>query len=260
MDDREVIEAFLESATATAFGPSLHIERGTMKVHGWWSVAYRVSDRTVLVRDEEAPDGSTAVADVAAALAAHGLTAVGSDMAGIAMLIYTNLDLGYGPWTAWSNDAATAEMDLNAKATEESFLGGEPSVAAVPTPDPDIAENARGARRLAGAVERVVVAVGVDAERVAALAAALADCWFEPRGFDEIDAAGCGSLLPTLVLVDATGEAGGAFLVALQAEEGVRAPVVAITAGGEMRAGGDASVDAAEPPETWAPLIRDLLR
>ena len=259
MDDSEVIEAFLESPTATAFGPSLHIERGTMKLHGWWSVAYRISGRTMLVRDDEPPEASTAVADVCAALARHGLSPVGTDLPGIAMLIYTNLDLGYGPWTAWSTDAAAGEADLNAKATEESFLEGGTAGVAAPF-DPDIAENARGARRLAGVTERILLAVGVDPDGVAALQAALPQCRVEARHLGAVDAAGCGSLLPTLVLVDARDEAGAALLVALQAEEGVRAPVVAVTTGGEMRAGADATVDGTAPPATWAPLLDGLLR
>ena len=237
------------------------------RLNGWWSVAYRVSNRTMLVREDEAPDGSTVLADVGAALAARGLSSIGSDLPGIALLTYTNLDLGYEPWTVWSTDRETGEADLNAKATQESFFEGSPAEwgadsAGEPTPAPvyDIAENARGARRLAGAVERVVVTVGLSEDQAATLESALDGCRFEHRTHDQIDAAGCASLLPTLVLVAAHGEAGDALLRGLEAEEGVRAPVVAVTPGGEMRAGGDATVDAGEPPDVWAPLLRDLLR
>ena len=121
VDDAEVIQAFLDGA-GTAAGPLLNVERGAVKVEGWWPAAYRVSERTVLVRDEEAPAGSTVRADLGVALEARGLRPLGGDFAGIAVLTYTMLDLGYAPWVLWSTDAGTGESDLNARATEESFL------------------------------------------------------------------------------------------------------------------------------------------
>jgi hypothetical protein len=121
MDDAEVIQAFIDG-TAVASGPLLNVERGALKVQGWWPAAFRVSDRTVLVREEEAPEGSTVGADLATALEARGLTPLGGEFPGIAVLTYTMLDLGYAPWTLWSTDAAAGEADLNARATEESFL------------------------------------------------------------------------------------------------------------------------------------------
>ena len=121
MDDAEVVHAFLDGAGA-ASGPLLNVERGALKVQGWWPAAYRVSDRTVLVREEEAPAGSTVGADLAGALEARGLIPLGGEFPAIAVLTYTRLDLGYAPWTLWSTEAATGEADLNARATEESFL------------------------------------------------------------------------------------------------------------------------------------------
>ena len=121
VDDAEVIQAFLDGAGAAA-GPLLNVERGALKVQGWWPAAYRVSDRTVLVRDEEAPEESAVGADLSAALEARGLRPLGGDFPGIAVLTYTMLDLGYAPWVLWSVDAGAGEADLNARATEESFL------------------------------------------------------------------------------------------------------------------------------------------
>ena len=116
-----MIQAFLDGAGAAA-GPLLNVERGALKVQGWWPAAYRVSDRTVLVRDEEAPVESTVGADLAAALEARGLRPLGGEFPGIAVLTYTMLDLGYTAWVLWSTDGAAGEADLNARATEESFL------------------------------------------------------------------------------------------------------------------------------------------
>lgn len=258
MDDPEVIEAFLEDGAAAAFGPSLNAERSTLKLDGWWSLAYRVSDRTVLVRDEPAPTESTALADVAAALAARGLVAVGSHLPAITLLTYTKLDIGSASWMLWSTDLGTGEADLNASATEETFLdtGWVPATVA----DPANTDQARGARRLAGDPSRVVLTVGVRAEWASPLRDTLTDCRFESRAFGDLEAAGPGSFLPTLVLVDATGPSGCTFLDELQAGPAGGAPVVAITNNGEMRAGADATVDAAAPPASWVPLIRDLLR
>lgn len=258
MDDAEVIEAFLEQASGTAFGPSLHVESCTLKLDGWWAVAFRVTDRTVLLRDEEAPAGSRAVAEVAAALTARGLVPVGTDLPAITLLTYTNLDLGYAPWVVWSTDLATGEGDLHAKATEETFL--EDSWATGPAVEPDSADLARGARRLAGVPSRVVLAVGVREGWTAPLRDSLEDCRFESREFGDIEPGDCGTLLPTLILVDATGPAGAAFLIDLQAHPAGGAPVVAITPDGEMRPGVDATLGSADPPDAWAGLIRELLR
>ena len=149
MDDAGVIGAFVEDGSRPVFGPSLNVESRTLKLDGWWAVAYRVSDRTFIVRDEEAPTDSTAPADVAAALTARGLVPVGADLPAIALLTYTILDLGYAPWVLWSTDRATGEAELNAKATEETFLEGG-STTDPPVGHPDSAAHVRGARRVAG--------------------------------------------------------------------------------------------------------------
>ncbi len=257
MDDTEVIEAFLEDGSGAVFSPTLNVERGTLKLDGWWAVAFRLSNRTVLLRDEEAPDGSTVLADMAAALRARGLDPLGADFPGIVLLTYTILDLGFAPWDLWSTDRATGEADLNDKATEETFLGGGSTSG--PLVEAQNTEHARGARRVAGTASRVVLAVGIGEETATRLRHGLSDTRFERRDFGEIQPDDCGSLLPTLVLVDATGAAGSAFVLALRAADSVRAPVVAITSGGEMKAGADASVDAAASPESWRALLRDLL-
>jgi len=257
MDDAEVIDAFLEDGSGAVFSPSLNVERGCLKLDGWWSTAFRLSDRTVLVRDEMPPGDSTVPADLAAALTARELAPLGSDFPAIVLLTYTVLDLGFAPWNLWSTDRVTGESDLNAKATEESFLEGGPASGAMP--EPQNTDHARGARRVAGSPTRVMLTVGVDAGVTTALEDGLTDCTVERRAFGDIAPDQCGSLLPTLVLVEATGRTGTAFILELQVSDGVRAPVVEVTAGGEMRAGADATVDAAAPPETWMPLLRDLL-
>lgn len=257
VEDSEVIDAFLEGAVS-AFGPTLNVERGTLKLDGWWSVAYRVSDRTVILRDEAAPTDSTVMDDVSAALARHGLSAVGADLPAIGVLTY-NLDLGYAPWMLWSTDPATGEADLNARASEESFLGGD-ATSGYSTAMDNVAANARGARRLAGEATRVVLAIGLEDLAADRLEDRLGDCRLERRALSGTQPEDCGALLPTLVLVDATGVRGAELVAALQASEAVSAPVVAITPGGDMQAGADATVAAAAPPEAWVTTLGDLLR
>jgi hypothetical protein len=122
LDDHEVLTAFVEGTSQNATGPGLQAEGATLKLDGWWSLAYRLSDRTFLLRNEDPPRETTAHADVAAALTAKGLTEVGVDLPGIALLSYTKLDLGYAPWGLWSTDLGTGEAELNAVATEETSL------------------------------------------------------------------------------------------------------------------------------------------
>lgn len=256
MEDSEVIEAFLEGSGA-AFGPSLHVERDSLLIDGWWVVAYRVSGRTVIVRDEPTPAESTAPADVAAALGARGLSAVGADLPAIALLAYTNLDLGFVPWMLWSTDLGMGEADLNARAGEDSSLqGGSPAGQPFASFDP---VSVQGARRTAGAPSRMILTVGVSADRAAPLCDGLVDCQVESRAFGEIEPGGCASVLPSLVLVDATAPIGREFVAELRARQVVTGPVVAITEGAEMQAGADATVDAADPPDHWLPLVQALL-
>lgn len=259
MDDPEVIDAFVEDGSGAVFGPSLNVESRILKLEGWWAVAYRVTgNRTFIVRDEEAPTDSSAMTDIAAALTARGLSPVGADLPAIALLTYTVLDLGYAPWVLWSTDRATGEAELNAKATEETFLEG--GSATGPAGQPDSTDHVRGARRVAGNPSSVVLAVGVGDAWIAPLRDGLGDTRVESRAFGEIGPDDCGALLPSLILVDATGPDGSAFLDGLGSGPPLQAPVVAITAGGQMRPGVDATVDPGDPPGAWTPLIRDLLR
>lgn len=257
MEDGEVIAAFLEGGARAAFGPSVHVEGDALMFDGWWALAYRVSDRTVIVRDEPPPAESTAPAGITSALAARGLSAVGVDLPAITLLTYTALDLGYAPWVLWSTDLVTGEADLNAKAGEDTSLQGfAPPAAVFSSFDP---AQVRGARRTAGAPTCMVLTVGLSDDQLTPLRGGLLDCQFEHRGFGDIEPDGCAAVLPTVVLVDATTTVGQAFVVELHARHGVYGPVVAVTDGGRMQDGADATLDAADPPERWLPLVRDLL-
>ena len=260
VEDNEVIDAFLDGAAAGgAFGRSLHVEGDSLQLGGWWCLAFRVSSRTVLVRDEEAPVASTVPEDLAAALTTRGLSAVGDDLPAITVVTFAYLDLGHAPWMVWSVDLTTGEAELNAKAIEESspqqglIVGG-----ASDRIDSDSA-YVRGARRAAGAPAHVVLAIGVSDDRSRCLEEQLVDCQIERRAFAEIDPADCGLLFPTLVIVDATGAEGSAFVAALHAHGSTVGPLVAITDGGAMHVGADATVDAQDQPDHWVPLLQALI-
>jgi hypothetical protein len=258
MEDDEVIGAFLDEAAAgAAFGPSLHVEGDSLKLDGWWYLAYRVSSTTILVRDEAPPTVSTVGEDLAGELTARGLAPVGADLPAITLLTYTHLDLGYAPWVLWSVDLATGEADLNAKATEESSLQLGPTM----TASIDSADSVyvRGARRTAGAPTHLVITIGLTGDRSHQLAEDLEDCQVERRAFGELEPADCGALFPTMVVIDATGLSGRAFVAELHECQCFAGPLLAITAGGEMLAGADATVDAADDTDRWLPLIRALM-
>lgn len=257
MDDPEVIETFLDGAAGGVFGPSLHLDRGTLKLDGWWPLAYRISARAFILRDEDAPGGSTAPFDIAAAMVARGLQAVGADLPAITALTYTNLDLGFASWVLWSTDLPTGTADLEAKVGEESFFG-EGGTAGGPEPVYDVTSQASGAWRLAGDAARAVVTVGLGDDWREALESGLVDCRFEHRDLDGVEPEACGALLPSLVVVDATTPAGQAFTVALWATKAVSGPIVALTEGGDLQAGADATADAATPAG-GVELVRDLL-
>lgn len=252
--------AFLDGVAASVFGPSLHLEGDSLKLEGWWYLAYRVSDRTVLVRDEEPPTVTTACEDIATELTRRGLAVVGADLPAITLLTYTALDLGYAPWMLWSVDPPTGEADLHARATAESSLQQGPTVAM--TADYTSSGDSvyvRGARRTAGAPTHVVITIGVTEDRARQLEEQLEDCRVERRAFGEIDPADCDSLFPTMVIIDATGYVGSTFVADLHAHRSFVGPLVAITSGGGMHAGADATVDAADEPDRWLPLIRALM-
>lgn len=280
MDDAELIDGFLDGTAVAAFGPTLHVERRALKVHGWWPMAYRVSGRTVIVRDEEGPDGFTAPLALEAAMAARGLAAVGADLPAVTMLTYTNLDLGYAPWVLWSTDAARGEADLAALVAGDSSFQAS-TLGATGTADADLASDGpfaasqvgsdagseisrvdqidvKGARRTAGAPSCLLLAVGLGEHQATALRRGLVDCTVEVRDLDGISPPLCVALLPTMVVVDATGADGEAFVAELHGGA-YGGPIVAVTAGGAMLDGADATVDVADLATEWVELVQTLM-
>jgi hypothetical protein len=256
VEDAEVVRAFVEEGAKRAFGPSLHIEGDVLFYDGWWQASVRVSPRVFAVRAEEPPDDAAVLQRLTDSLAAKRLDDVGTDYPLVAVITYCEIALGPVAWSVWAPDADTAQADLHERVGRDALFGDEVSPKPV---EPDYSAELGGARRLSGLPASLVLTLGIDADRTAALAEALTDCRFESRPLEAVTPDVCGSLLPTLMLVDATTQAGVEFIMEMRAAAcGRFVPVVAVTGAG-VPLGADVAVDPASPPATWAEPIRRLL-
>lgn len=258
MQDSELIEAFLDGTSQRGFGETMHVEGDVILIDGYWHACMRISEKTFVVRAEEPPGDPKTMVAITDALGARGLSHVADDHPGITVLTMNKASLGYVSWSVWSTDAATGDADLARAATEESFF--EQTDYHNPTAETDYTAELHGARRLAGLPTSVILTVGVDDDRLATLGRALGDCVFVSKRFGEIEPDACGSLVPTLILVEASEERGKQFVMQLRAASCSRIlPVVAVTPAGETPLGADGAVAAEGDPSAWAPPIRSLL-
>ena len=257
MEDSQVVEAFVNEGAKRAFGPTLHVEGDYLFFDGWWQAAIRISPRTFAVRSEEPPEETDVAERMGAALTACGLQDVGTDFPIIGAITYSEIALPPVVWSVWAPDDETAEAELNERAGRDAFLGDETSP--VPT-DMDYGAELGGARRLSGLPPSLVLALGVDTATTDDLAAVLPECRFESRALEAVTPDVCGSLLPTLMLVDATATTGREFIMEMRAAACGRViPVVALTPDGSVPLGADIAVDPATPPLAWVQRIRALL-
>ena len=258
MEDLEVIDAFLNQGSNRAFGNELHVETDALMLDGWWHACLRVADDTFIVRNEPPPRDTTTLSDIEAALTAKGLSNVGTDLPAITQFTYTGFSLGFVSWNVWATDLATGETALVAKASEETFF--ENATYYNPTADPDYSAELGGARRNAGLPPSVVLTIGLPADVVGALEPARADCRFQSKAFGEITPDGCGSLIPTLVLIDASQQQGKDFCMQFRAAAcGRYIPVMAVTPDATPPLGADAAVASDRDPQSWVEPLRSLL-
>ncbi|MGI9022238.1 MAG: hypothetical protein ACR2HV_03175, partial [Acidimicrobiales bacterium] len=256
MEDPEVLKTFTDEGARRAFGPTLHVEGDILFFDGFWQAALRVSPRTFAVRAEEPPDKTDALERTADRLAARGLVDVGTDYPLVGVITYGEIALGPVAWNVWSVDAATAQADLHERAGRDTFLGDE---LAEPE-EADYTAELGGARRLSGLPPSLVLTLGVAEDTTESLAAALSDCRFVSKALDAVTPDACGSLLPTLMVVDATTPVGREFVMELRAAAcGRLVPVVALTDDGEVPLGADAAFPPGSAPSTWIQPIRALL-
>jgi hypothetical protein len=256
VEDSQVVEAFVNEAAKRAFGPTLHVEGDYLFFDGWWQAAIRISPQTFAVRGEEPPDETDVAERVGAALTARGLQDLGTDFPIIGAITYSEIALPPVVWAVWAPDPQTAGAELNERAGRDAFIGDETTP--VPT-DMDYSAELGGARRLSGLPPSLVLALGVDTATTQDLAAVLPECRFESRALEAVSPDVCGSLLPTLILVDATGQPAREFIMEMRAAAcGRVVPIVALTPD-EVPLGADIAVDPASPPLTWVQRIRALL-
>lgn len=258
MEDREVIDAFVNGGSQRAFGTSLHIETNTLVLDGWWHACMRVSNDVFTVRNEEPPRETAVVEDIVAALTAKGLAHVGTDLPAITFITYTTIALGLVSWKLWAPDLPTGEAALAAKVTEDSLL--ENTAYYDPHRDVDYSAELGGARRNAGLPPSVVLTIGLSGDVVEPLEKELSTCRVESRAFGQISPDGCGSLIPSLLVVDASEQQGKEFCMQFRAAAcGRFIPVLAVTPDAIPPLGADAAVSADQGPHGWIEPIRNLL-
>ena len=256
MEDREVLEAFTGEGARRAFGPTVHVEGDILFFDGYWQAALRVTSRTIAVRAEEPPDQTDVLVRLAEMLEARGLTYVGSDYPLVGVITYGEIALGPVAWNVWSVDAATTDADLNERAGHDTFLGDSMKT----EPEADYTAELGGARRLSGLPPSLVLPLGVAPETADSLAGVLPDCRFVSKPLEEVSPDACGSLLPTLMVVDATTPVGREFVMEMRAAAcGRLVPVVALTHDGEVPLGADIAFTPGSAPGDWVAPIRALL-
>lgn len=250
------MEALVSGGARRAFGPTLHIEGDCMFYDGWWQAAFRVAPTTFAVRNEEPPGETAILSETTEALKAIGLQEVPANPALLYAITYTEIALGLVQWTIWSQDLATAEAALSVRAGHDAFLNDYDTDG---IKEADYSAELGGARRNAGLPPSIILTVGVDPAKATALGTHLSDCRIESRALGEIRPEACGSLIPTLVVVDTTGSEGQEFAMELRAAAcGRFIPVVAVSEAGTPL-GADAAVSPAADAAEWAEPIRRLL-
>ncbi|HEX6597278.1 MAG TPA: hypothetical protein VF045_10100 [Acidimicrobiales bacterium] len=259
MLDTELIEAFLAGGSVHGFAETLHVEPGVLVLDGFWHACLRVSDDCFILRNEEPPSDTRVLEDIANAMRARGWERVADDLPGITVVTMEKASLGYVSWQVWAPDRATAEAALAKALSDHSFLE-QGDYYPDPEQDKDYSAEYHGARRLAGLPTSLVLSVGVEPTRLSTLATVLEDCHFIEKKLGEIEADACCSLIPTLILVDATSRQGQEFVMQVRtAACGRVLPLVAVTPDGSTPLGADSGLAADADPATWAPPIRNLL-
>ncbi len=256
VDDLEVLDALVKGGSRRAFGPSLHIEGDCLFFDGWWQAMFRVGPTTFSIRDEEPPGKTTILADAAEALRAMGLQEVPASPALLYAITYTEIALGLVQWKIWSTDLDTANEALSVRAGHDAFLNDYDTEG---IKEADYSAELGGARRNAGLPPSIILTVGVDPDKAMALGTKLEDCRVVTRALGEIRPDACGSLIPTLIMVDTTGAQGREFAMELKAAAcGRFIPVVAVTDDG-VPPGADSAVSPSAEGTEWADPVRSLL-
>lgn len=261
MEDRDVIRAFVDG-DRRGQGQTLTIAGDALYLDGWWQAAFRVTDDAFMVQSEPPPERTPVVDDLRAALRDRGLRVVLGDHPLTEAIAYAELTLAGVAWDVWAADEARASAALTVRAAAEP---GPQEWARLPL-SADIETVKRGdmsaefaAAIVDGMPRSTVLAVGLDNETVSGLEAAVPDCLVESRPRGEAIGA-CGVIVPHLVVVDASDDAGRRFLLEFRAEAcGRVVPVAAVTPDGDVPPGADVALDPRTPPASWQGQLVALL-
>jgi len=257
VEDPEVLKAFVDEGAKRAFGPNLHVEGDYLLFDGWWQAGIRLSPRTFAVRAEEPPEKTDALERLADRLADMNLVDNGTDFPLVGAITYAEIALPPVAWNVWAPDLAAAVADLEERAGKDAFLGDDVRDAGM---DADYSAELGGARRLSGLPASLILTLGVDQATADSLAAVLPDCRFISKPLDEVTPDACGSLLPTLMLVDATTDVGREFIMELRAAAcGRLVPVAVLSTADTLPLGADVAFAPDSQPITWVQPIRALL-
>ncbi|MGI8808317.1 MAG: hypothetical protein ACR2KK_10825 [Acidimicrobiales bacterium] len=257
MEDREAIAAFVHEGARTAFGPTTHLEGDCLFLDGWWQVCFRVSPEVFAIRNEPPPRETDIIQQISMELSVMGMQPVGTNPDLLYAITYTEIALGIVQWEVWAADAQTAEAAISKRAGADAFLGDYATDE--PFKEPDYTAELGGARRSAGLPPSIVLTIGMDEDQTRALQGHLVDCRFVTHTFDTIQPEMCGSIIPTVVLIDATGQPGKEFVMELRAAAcGRFLPVAAVTSDRQVPLGADIALDPSDP-DTWVDPIRRLL-
>jgi len=258
VEDPEVLDAYIDGGARRAFGPTLHIEGDILLFDGWWPAAVRISPRTIAIRAEEPDTKTDALQRAGDRLVARGLVDLGTDYPLVGAITYAEIALPPVAWNVWSVDPVTAVDDLNARAGQDKFLGDDRSTQG--PQEADYSAELGGARRLSGLPASLILTLGVDPGVVDSMTAVLPDCRFVSKPLDAVTPDACGSLLPTMMVIDATTAVGREFIMELRAVAcGRTVPVVALTDESALPLGADVAFAPTSAPINWVQPIRALL-
>jgi len=258
VEDPEVLVAFIDGGARRAFGPNLHIEGDILLFDGWWPAGVRVSPRTIAIRAEEPDKKTDALERAGDRLVARGLVDLGTDFPLVGAITYAEIALPPVAWNVWSVDQVAAVDDLNARAGIDKFLGDDQKTQG--PQEADYTAELGGARRLSGLPASLILTLGVDSQIVDSMTAVLPDCRFVSKPLDAVTPDACGSLLPTMMVIDATTPVGREFIMELRAAAcGRTVPVVALTDESATPLGADVAFAPTSAPINWVQPIRALL-
>jgi len=260
VNDIEVIKAFATTGTREAFGPTLHVEGEVLMLDGWWHTALRVSADTFIVRNEDPPSDTTVIADLAEAFSGRGLSMVGEDLPLIQPITYTAISFGANSWRMWATDLDAANAALTERLTRETtFAEAAPGDMGMESSLGFSAELG-GARRLGGLPPSVVLTVGLPKDKADDLVALLADCRVESRTIEELPPDACGALIPSIIVVNTTEQAGRDWAMEVRVSAcGRFLPVIGLVHDDGVPLGADEALDVDAPAADWVPTLRKLL-